>query len=54
MINHEFAAYLLQKHPQLRFINREDDMGLDNLRQSKLSYHPDCILKKFTARWVDA
>lgn len=29
------------------FINREEDMGLENLRQAKLSYRPDKMVKKF-------
>lgn len=52
MINREFVKLLLQEYPDIKYINREDDMGLDNLRQAKLSYHPEYILRKFTARWV--
>lgn len=35
------------KYPDIRFLNREDDMGNEYLRQSKLSYHPT----KFIAKW---
>lgn len=52
MINREFVRLLRARWPELRYINREDDMGLENLRQSKLSYHPEFLLRKFTATWV--
>ena len=49
-----FAAHLRSKYPQLRFLNREDDMGIPGLRQSKLSYYPHHLVEKFWARlWED-
>lgn len=49
-----FAAHLRRKYPQLRFLNREDDMGIPGLRQSKLSYYPHHLVVKFWARlWED-
>ena len=47
MINKAFAADMTTRHPQLRFINREDDAGDPGLRQAKLSYHPLELLKKY-------
>lgn len=51
MVNREFVRLILEKYPQVNYVNREDDMGLENLRQAKMSYHPEYILKKFTAQW---
>lgn len=36
----------LQDYNGLLFVNREDDMGNDSLRQSKLSYHPMHFISK--------
>lgn len=40
-INHECAGYT--------YINREEDMGLENLRKAKLSYRPVFFEEKYTA-----
>lgn len=45
VINNEFA----KAHPEFLQFNREEDLGLDGLRKSKLSYNPDKILMKYTA-----
>ncbi len=46
MMVQSFAAAFAQN---VRYINREEDMGLEGLRTSKLSYHPTALLEKFTA-----
>ncbi len=53
MVCRELTRMVMRNHPELKYINREDDMGLEPLRFSKLSYKPEYILEKYIARWVD-
>lgn len=46
-INREFAARMMERHPQIKYINREDDAGDPGLRQAKESYHPVAKLRKY-------
>ena len=48
-VNWEFARYLRGKYPQLQFLDREEDMGLEGLRQAKLSYRPHHLVEKYRA-----
>ena len=48
-VNCEFARHLRLKHPEVKFLNREDDMGLEGLRKAKLSYNPHHMVEKYWA-----
>lgn len=49
MVCREMSKLIMSKHPEIRYVNREDDMGNPALRKSKLSYKPEFILTKYTA-----
>ena len=48
-INFEFARYLRDRYPALRWLDREDDMGLEGLRKAKLDYRPHHLVEKYWA-----
>lgn len=47
IINQQF---LENEASNFTYVNREEDMGIENLRNAKLSYHPDILLEKYNAR----
>ncbi|MGI6702815.1 MAG: DUF2156 domain-containing protein [Clostridia bacterium] len=54
MINREFASFIKDKYPHMLYVNREEDMGDKGLRRAKLSYYPDRMIEKYTARYKGA
>lgn len=52
-VNQAFAKTLQEKYPALRFLNREEDMGIAGLRKAKLAYHPDHLAEKYWAKLLE-
>ena len=50
IINREFVRYLRRKYPDLKYINRENDLNLPGLRKAKNSYMPCEIVTKYDAK----
>lgn len=48
-INCEFAKYIRNKYPEIKYLNREEDMGLPGLRTAKERYYPHHMVEKYWA-----
>ena len=46
-INKLFAEMMTARHPEVKYINREEDVGDEGLRAAKESYHPLQLLTKY-------
>lgn len=46
-VSSRFCALMKERHPELKYVNREDDSGDPGLRKAKLDYHPLTLLKKY-------
>jgi hypothetical protein len=45
-INNEFAKYIRKRYPDIKYLDREEDMGLEGLRKAKRSYYPHHMIEK--------
>jgi len=52
MINHQFATLIQQKYPDIIYLNREEDMGLEGLRKAKLTYRPVMMEEKYWGKLI--
>ena len=46
-VNKMYVELMMQRHGEIRYVNRQDDAGDEGLRRAKLSYNPAFILKKY-------
>ena len=52
-INCEFARYIRDKYPNIKYLDREEDMGLEGLRRAKESYKPHHMIEKCWAHLLE-
>lgn len=49
VINQAFAQHISREFPQVAYLDREEDMGIEGLRKAKLSYEPVELREKYWA-----
>lgn len=49
VINRELSRYIKDRFTDVRYLDREEDMGIEGLRKAKRSYHPVFMVKKYRA-----
>ena len=52
-VNCEFARYLREKYPDIKYLDREEDMGIEGLRRAKKSYYPHHQIEKYWAHLLE-
>lgn len=52
-INYEFANYIKNKYHDIKFLDREEDMGVLGLRKAKSSYFPHHMTEKYRAHFKE-
>lgn len=53
LVNREFARHVRENYPEIKYLDREEDMGLPGLRKAKESYYPHHRIVKYKARLVE-
>ena len=51
VINNEFAKHVRENFPFIKYLDREEDMGIEGLRKAKQSYYPSYQVVKYKAKY---